>query len=156
MGQDCIFCKIAEGEIPSDILYRDDVCFVIRDIAPAAPVHLLVIPNEHFTYLDGLMPDRHRMVGAMFQAAAQMAVREGISKSGYRLSINQGDDSGQMVDHLNHLFYKPRVVDDTTRAHSNSGITAVPPGHACLLGEKCGLKTGDAPGVCRGHPLETG
>ena len=102
MGQDCIFCKIAAGEIPSDVLYRDDLCFVIRDIAPAAPVHLLVIPNQHFTYLDGLTAERHGMVGGMFQAAARMAAREGIGKSGYRLSVNQGDDYGQMVDHL-HL-----------------------------------------------------
>jgi len=105
VAQDCIFCKIAAGEIVGDILYRDAECFVIRDIAPAAPVHLLVIPNEHFTHLDGLTPDRHGMVGAMFQAAAQMADREGIAKSGYRLVINQGNDSGQAVDHLHlHLL----------------------------------------------------
>ena len=102
MAQDCIFCKIAAGEVAGDILYRDAECFVIRDIEPAAPVHLLVIPNEHFTYLDGLMPDRYPMVGAMFQAAAQMADLEGIAKSGYRLVVNQGNDSGQAVDHL-HL-----------------------------------------------------
>jgi histidine triad (HIT) family protein len=102
VDQDCIFCKIAVGEIPSDILYRDDVCFVIQDIEPSAPVHLLVIPNDHFTYLDGLTVEQHGMVAAMFQAAAHMAAREGIAKSGYRLIVNQGDDSGQMVDHL-HL-----------------------------------------------------
>jgi histidine triad (HIT) family protein len=102
VAQDCIFCKIAAGEIASDILYRDAECLVIRDIAPAAPVHLLVIPNEHFTRLDGLTTDRHGMIGAMFQAAAQMAQSEGIAKTGYRLTVNQGDDAGQAVDHL-HL-----------------------------------------------------
>jgi histidine triad (HIT) family protein len=102
VAQDCIFCKIAAGEIASDILYRDAECFVIRDIAPQASVHLLVIPNEHFTFLDGLTTDRHGMIGAMIQAAAQMAEREGIAKSGYRLTVNQRDDSGQAVDHL-HL-----------------------------------------------------
>jgi len=102
VAQDCIFCKIAAGEIASDILYRDAECFVIRDIEPQAPVHLLVIPNEHFTDLDGLTSDRHGMIGAMFEAAAQMAEQVGIAKSGYRLTVNQGDDSGQAVDHL-HL-----------------------------------------------------
>ena len=102
MASDCVFCKIGSGEIPSDILYRDSHCFVIRDIAPEAPVHLLVIPNEHFTFLSGLTPGHGTMVGAMLLAAEAMAVREGIGETGYRLVINQRDDSGQEVDHL-HL-----------------------------------------------------
>ena len=102
MPEDCIFCKINAGEIPSEILYRDDYCFVIRDIAPKAPVHLLVIPNDHFTYITNLTPERFAMVGSMFSAAAKVAQSEGIGESGYRLIINQGDDSGQEVPHL-HL-----------------------------------------------------
>ena len=57
MEQDCIFCKINRGEIPSEVLYRDDNCFVIRDIGPKAPTHLLIIPNMHFTYLSGITPE---------------------------------------------------------------------------------------------------
>ena len=102
MAQDCIFCKISACGIPSEVLYRDADSLVIRDIAPKAPVHLLVIPNDHFTYLESLTNDLHGMVSAMFQIAVQMAVREGIAKSGYRLTVNQGDDSGQAVEHL-HL-----------------------------------------------------
>ena len=102
MTQDCIFCRIGRGEIDSEILYRDDVCFVIRDIAPEAPVHLLVIPNQHCTYLTALTPAHYPMIGGMFAAAREMAGREGVAESGYRLVINQGDDSGQAVAHL-HL-----------------------------------------------------
>ena len=102
MEQDCIFCKIRDGEIPSDVLYRDDSCFVIRDIAPKAPVHLLVIPTAHFTFLSNLDSGFHSALGAMFEAAHAMAGREGVDASGYRLIINQGADAGQMIDHL-HL-----------------------------------------------------
>jgi histidine triad (HIT) family protein len=102
MAEDCIFCKIQRGEIDSDILYRDGSCFVIRDIAPKAPLHLLVIPNQHFTYLAGLTPDFYPVLGDMFAAAKEMAIREGVTEGGYRLVINQGDDAGQQVPHL-HL-----------------------------------------------------
>ena len=102
MAQDCIFCKIGSGAIESDILYRGDDCFVIRDIAPKAPVHLLVIPNRHFTYLKSLTPDDHSMIGGLFQAAKEAARAEGLEDNGYRLVINQGSDSGQEVPHL-HL-----------------------------------------------------
>ena len=107
MSQECIFCRIGSGQIESDILYRDDNCFVIRDIAPKAPVHLLVIPDQHFTYLTDLTPEHYQMLGGMFQAAEEMARREGVSDSGYRLIINQGDDAGQQLPHLHlHLLGK--------------------------------------------------
>ena len=102
MSETCVFCKIRDGEIPSEILHRDDHCFVIRDIAPAAPTHLLVIPVRHFEYLTGMEPDFHPTLAAMFAAARDAAVSEGVSESGYRLIINQRDDSGQEVPHL-HL-----------------------------------------------------
>ncbi|MBM3948533.1 MAG: histidine triad nucleotide-binding protein [SAR202 cluster bacterium] len=102
MAEQCIFCKIRDGQVKSNILHRDDTCFVIRDIAPKAPVHLLVIPNEHFTVLTSLTPGHAKMLGGMFIAAQQMAVREGVDKAGYRLVINQGDHAGQQVPHL-HL-----------------------------------------------------
>ena len=105
MSEDCIFCKIGGGEVKSDILYRDDSCFVIRDIAPKAPLHLLIIPNDHFTYLTGLTPAFYDVLGGMFAAAGEMARREGVVKKGYRLTINQGDEAGQQVPHLHlHLL----------------------------------------------------
>ncbi len=102
MAEDCIFCKIGDGEIPSDILYRDEHCFVIRDIVPVAPVHLLVIPVRHFEYLTEMQPDFYQTVGAMFAAARDAARAEGIAERGYRLVVNQREDAGQMVPHL-HL-----------------------------------------------------
>ena len=102
MSEDCIFCKIGSGEVPSDVLYRDDSCFVIRDISPVAPVHLLVIPNDHFTYLSELSSDFYPVLGDMFAAASRMAKDQGIGDTGYRLAINQGEHSGQAVAHL-HL-----------------------------------------------------
>ena len=105
MSEDCIFCKIGSGEIPGDILYRDDRCFVLRDIAPRAPVHLLIIPGSHFTYLTDLTPDFAPVLGSMFVAAREMAQREGLAEDGYRLVINQGPHSGQQVPHLHmHLL----------------------------------------------------
>ena len=105
MSAECIFCKINRGEIPSDVLYRDDDCFVVRDIAPKAPVHLLIIPTAHFTYLSGLSSDFEPVIGRMFAAASEMAAREGVGDSGYRLVVNQGSHSGQEVPHLHlHLL----------------------------------------------------
>ena len=105
MAQDCIFCMIGGGQVDSQILYRDDDCFVIKDIAPKAPLHLLIIPNQHFTYLTGLTQDFLPVLGGMFVAAQEMAVREGVDEAGYRLIINQGDHGGQQVPHLHlHLM----------------------------------------------------
>ncbi len=105
MTDDCVFCKIRDGEIPSDILYRDELCFVIRDIAPLAPTHLLVIPVEHFERISELESRFDQTFGAMFAAAKDSAKAEGVSDSGYRLMINQGRDGGQEVPHLHmHLL----------------------------------------------------
>ena len=105
MANDCIFCKIRDGEIPSEILHRDDDCFVIRDINPLAPTHLLIIPNRHFSELSELGPEPNPIFASMFSAARAMADREGVAESGYRLIINQGSDGGQEVMHLHlHLL----------------------------------------------------
>ena len=100
MAEDCVFCKIRDGEIPSDILYRDELCFVIRDIAPLAPTHLLVIPTEHFERISELETRFDQTFGALFSAAASSAKAEGVLDSGYRLMINQGREGGQEVPHL--------------------------------------------------------
>ena len=102
MDESCVFCKIRDGEIPSEILHRDEHCFVIRDINPVAPVHLLVMPLQHYALLSEVDSDLDAMMGAMFDAARNMADTEGVAESGYRLVINQGRDGGQEVLHL-HL-----------------------------------------------------
>ena len=98
--EDCIFCKISSGQISSEILYRDDHVFVIRDIAPKAPTHLLVIPLSHVTRVADLETDDSPMIAAMFETVTAMVLREDVGNTGYRLIINQGVDGGQVVDHL--------------------------------------------------------
>ena len=98
--EDCIFCKISSGQISSEILYRDDHVFVIRDIAPKAPTHLLVIPLSHVTRVADLETDDSPMIAAMFEAVTAMVLREDVGNTGYPLIINQGVDAGQVVDHL--------------------------------------------------------
>ena len=102
MADDCIFCKIILGEIPSDALHRDDRAMAFRDISPRAPTHLLVIPLEHVTWLDTLSGEREALLGHLLLVARDVARAEGLIESGYRLAINQGPDAGQMVAHL-HL-----------------------------------------------------
>ena len=105
MPEDCIFCKIRDGEIPSEKLHSDDDCFVIRDINPIAPTHLLVIPTQHFAELAELGLEPNPAFASMFSAARAMAEREGVADSGYRLIVNQGSDGGQEVMHLHmHLL----------------------------------------------------
>lgn len=100
MPEDCIFCMIRDGVIPSEKLYSDDDCFVIRDINPLAPTHLLVIPNRCFSQLSELGGEPDAMFGSVFAAARKMAAQEGIAESGYRLIVNQGSDGGQEVAHF--------------------------------------------------------
>ncbi|MBI4233733.1 MAG: HIT domain-containing protein [Chloroflexi bacterium] len=105
MPQECLFCDIARGKAKSNILYNDDRAFVIRDIQPKAPVHLLIIPTRHFTFLSYLTEPAEGMVGHLFTVAEEMAKREGVADQGYRLVVNQGAASGQEVPHLHlHLL----------------------------------------------------
>lgn len=103
MAQDCIFCKIVQGEIPSDILYQDDEVIAIRDINPQSPVHILVIPRLHIPTANDLAAAEHTpLAGRLLETASKLAEREGIAARGYRLTINSGQEGGQAVPHL-HL-----------------------------------------------------
>jgi len=102
---DCIFCKIVAGEIPSDIIYQDEEAIAFRDIEPKAPVHLLIIPRKHIPSLADLTEAESSLVAHMVNIANQLAAKEGISASGYRLVINCGEQGGQLVPHLHmHLL----------------------------------------------------
>lgn len=107
---DCVFCMINAGEIPSEALYRDDDCFAIRDINPIAPTHLLIIPTRHFSELRELGPDAQPLFASVFKAARELAEREGVAETGYRLIANQGSDGGQEVAHFHmHLLGGKRL-----------------------------------------------
>ena len=101
---DCIFCQIGRTQADKH-LYSDERCFVIRNIAPSAPTHLLVIPHQHVTSMPAADPAQEALVGHLFTVAEQMARQEQVHQSGYRLVINQGPHSGQQVPHLHmHLL----------------------------------------------------
>ena len=102
---DCVFCKIVAGEIPSDILYQDDEVIAFRDINPQAPVHLLIIPKAHIPSLTELTESQSPLMGHMVNVANQLAEKEGVSESGYRVVVNCGKQGGQLVAHLHlHLL----------------------------------------------------
>jgi len=101
---DCIFCQIVAGKIPSEIIYQDKEVIAFRDINPQAPTHLLIIPKKHIPSLAHLSEAESSLIGDMVNIANQLAKREGISESGYRLVISCGEQGGQEVAHLHmHL-----------------------------------------------------
>ena len=101
----CIFCRIVCGDIPSAQVYEDEEFVAFRDIAPAAPVHILIVPRQHVASIDDLGPSDAAFVGRLVLVAAQIARDEGIAGDGYRLGTNVGKLGGQSVFHLHfHLL----------------------------------------------------
>ena len=101
---DCLFCRIAAGEIPSDRVYEDDEVIAFRDIDPRAPTHVLVIPRRHIPDAHALTDDRWRSLASLFTAVRHIADAAGL-KNGYRVVTNVGPESGQTVFHLHlHLL----------------------------------------------------
>ena len=96
---DCLFCKIAAGEIPSQKVYEDGEILAFRDIAPMAPVHILVIPKAHIGSVDEITPENSNLVAHIFQVIPQIARAENLEK-GYRVVSNCGEHAGQSVKHL--------------------------------------------------------
>jgi histidine triad (HIT) family protein len=102
---DCFFCKIVSGEIQTSLVHQDEAVTAFRDINPQAPVHVLLIPKEHVTSTNDLRPDYDAIVGRLVRTAAEVAEREGVGQSGYRLVTNCGPHAGQTVMHLHfHLL----------------------------------------------------
>ena len=103
--RDCIFCKISQGELDAQVLYRDDSVYVIKDINPQVPVHLLIIPLQHLASLAYVGPAQTAAMGQIFVVAEEMARRHEVTLSGYRLVLNQGTDAGQAIEHAHvHLL----------------------------------------------------
>ncbi len=103
--EDCIFCKIASGEIPAARVYEDDICLAFNDLSPQAPTHLLIIPRFHFDSLDEAKNEHMEMLGHLLLTAANIARHKGFADNGYRLVINTNADGGQTVFHLHvHLL----------------------------------------------------
>ena len=102
---DCLFCKIIQKEIPSEIIHQDDDITIFKDINPAAPVHLLVIPNKHIPSVIDMTPVDELILGKLFSGAKRAAENTGIDKTGYRLIVNNGPDAHQEIFHIHmHLL----------------------------------------------------
>ena len=102
---DCLFCKIVQKEIPSEIIHQDDTITVFKDINPSAPVHLLVIPNKHIPSVNEMTPVDEMILGKLFSGAKKAAENMGIDETGYRLIVNNGPDAHQEIFHIHmHLL----------------------------------------------------
>ena len=111
MASDCLFCRIVAGEIPSDQVYSDEQVIAFRDIAPKAPVHVLVIPRRHLDSIADLADADAPLAAALLAASNEVARREGVAESGYRVVTNVGADAGQSVGHLHlHVLGRRRMT----------------------------------------------
>ena len=105
MQDDCIFCKIIKGEIPSSKVYEDEEILAFNDINPAAPIHILVIPKKHITSLAEMEEGEEKVVSKIYKVINLIAEKQGFKKQGYRVIVNCGKDGGQEVGHLHfHLL----------------------------------------------------
>lgn len=96
----CIFCDIANKKLSAEILYEDDEVVAFQDINPQAPTHVLVIPRKHIESLNACQENDRDLLGKLLLACAKIAGQESVDKSGFRVVVNTGPDSGQAVDHV--------------------------------------------------------
>jgi len=102
---DCLFCKIIKGEIPSTKVYEDEMVYAFNDIDPQAPVHVIIIPKDHICCANEITAENSRHIAAVYEAAAKIAKQLGIDKDGYRIVNNCGAAAGQTVFHIHfHLM----------------------------------------------------
>ena len=107
---DCLFCKIAAGEIPVEKIYEDDTVVAFPDINPVAPVHVLIIPKRHYTTTLVMSEEAPELFGFMMKATSEVARIKGIAESGFRLIINTNRDAGQEIFHVHmHLMGGERI-----------------------------------------------
>lgn len=105
MDENCVFCRIIAGKAPAKIVYQDDRVTAFWDIHPAAPRHILIVPNLHLDSMNDVQAEHEATLGQMLRVARQIAEAEQVASSGYRLIINTGRDGGQVVQHLHmHLL----------------------------------------------------
>ena len=102
MADDCLFCKIIQGEIPSSEVYSDEEFYAFRDISPAAPSHVLIVPRRHLAQVAEAAPDDAGLLGRLILRANAIAQAEGLTEKGFRYVVNCGEWGGQTVSHL-HL-----------------------------------------------------
>lgn len=102
---DCLFCKIVKKEIPSEVVYEDEEVLAFKDIHPAAPIHILVIPKKHITSLVDLKQEDIPVIGKIYEVINKIAKQQEFDQKGFRVIVNCGEDGGQEVGHLHfHLL----------------------------------------------------
>ena len=101
-SDNCLFCKILEGEIPAELIYESETAVAFRDINPQAPTHVLVIPRKHISTINDIEFDDETIIGSLYSAAQAIATAEGIADAGYRTVMNCNEGAGQSVFHI-HL-----------------------------------------------------
>jgi histidine triad (HIT) family protein len=99
---DCLFCGIVDGKVKANLVHQDDAVVAFKDIAPKAPVHILIIPRKHLVSVSDIAEQDRVLIGQIFQVAAKLAREQGIAESGYRVVANSGADAGQSVFHLHY------------------------------------------------------
>jgi len=111
---DCIFCKLANGEIPAQFIYEDEAVVAFHDLHPQAPVHVLIVPKVHVPDIDTLAShqDGERILGQVLHAIPKVADRLGIRQNGYRLINNCGPDAGQTIAHVHFHLLGGKVLGD--------------------------------------------
>ncbi len=110
--EDCVFCKIIKGEIPTEKVYETEEILAFKDIHPAAPIHILVVPKKHISMLTDLKPEDEALIGKIYTTINKIAEQEGFKKQGYRVIANCGKDSGQEVMHIHfHVLGGKKLGD---------------------------------------------
>ncbi len=107
---DCLFCKIRDGEIQGDIVFDDDDVLAFNDVNPQAPVHVLIIPKRHISTLNDLTDGDEAIMGKLFSVAKTIAAQRGVSEDGYRLVVNCNQKAGQTVFHIHMHLLADRVM----------------------------------------------
>jgi histidine triad (HIT) family protein len=107
MAEDCIFCRIAEGEIPSEIVYEDKDIVAFKDVSPQAPIHIVIIPRKHYTSILAI-PAGDAIMGKIQTVISRLAIKFGVAEDGFRVVNNCGEAGGQTVPHVHFHFLAGR------------------------------------------------
>ncbi len=111
MSEKCLFCDIVQGRIPAEKIYEDEHVIAFNDIAPQAPVHVLIIPKEHLAGLKDLTDEHPALLSSIHQASLKIAQEKSVYECGFRLVVNSGPDAGQAVDHLHYHLLAGRKLN---------------------------------------------
>lgn len=109
---ECIFCRIIAGKIPADVVFQDEDFIAFRDINPQAPKHILIVPKSHIASMTEVTDKQQGLLGRLMLVAKEVAEKENMATSGYRVTINCGPDGGQIVPHLHLHLLGGRRLDD--------------------------------------------